>query len=149
MQHYICQACDGTTVTESSGDVFFIYDPEGDLPANRQFPFATIVTNDNYETVSGLNRVGVYRLNLGLTKATYISLFGTPPTERDEHGVLATGFDYAALDQVMPHPVYAGQYWVCVVTPSDTTMDTLRPLLAEAHKFAKRKHTNQRRRTRS
>jgi len=50
---------------------------------------------------------------------------------------------------VMPHPVYAGQYWVCVVTPSDTTMDTLRPLLTEAHEFAKRKHTNQRRRTRS
>lgn len=26
------------------GDSFFFYDPEGDLPADRRFPFVTIVT---------------------------------------------------------------------------------------------------------
>jgi len=40
----------------------------------------------------------------------------------------------------MPHPVYASQYWVCVVNPSEATWDTLRRLLAEAHDFAARKY---------
>jgi hypothetical protein len=143
MKDYICQAWEGIDVIENSGDFFFNYDPDGDLRDDRWLPFATIVTNDNdYDTVSRLSRPNTYRLNIGLTKATYTSLFGTPPTQHDEHGVLDTGFDYATTDQVMPHPTYAGQHWVCVVNPSDATIDALQPLLAEAYEFAKRKHAN-------
>ncbi|MBA2472764.1 MAG: hypothetical protein H0V41_11195 [Pseudonocardiales bacterium] len=29
-----------------SGRAIFFYDPDGDVPADRRFPFATIVTND-------------------------------------------------------------------------------------------------------
>ena len=150
MKHYICEAFDGISVVESSSDTFFIYDPAGDLPADRMFPFVTIVTDDNYESVSQLSQPEAYRLNIGLTKATYSSWFGAAPTRRDEHGVLETGFDYSVRDRVMPHPIYASQYWVCVVNPSEATLDVIRPMLAEAHQFAARKYANQRaRRTRS
>jgi hypothetical protein len=47
----------------------------------------------------------------------------------------------------MPHPVYASQHWVCVVSPDEATLDAIRPLLAEAHEFAARKHANHARRT--
>jgi len=143
MQRYIRETFDGLNVMEGAGDTYFIYDPVGDLPANRQMPFATIVTGDRYDSVSDLDRPGVYRLNIGLTKATYGSLFGAAPTQRDEHGVLQTGSDYAATDTLMPHPVYASQYWVCVVNPGEATLDAVRKLLIEAHEFAARKYANQ------
>jgi hypothetical protein len=42
--------------------------------------------------------------------------------------------DYAALDQVVPHPVYARQLWVSILNPSDASFrDVVLPLLAEAH----------------
>ncbi|KOX12963.1 hypothetical protein ADK67_45080 [Saccharothrix sp. NRRL B-16348] len=132
---------------EAYGDTFFLYDPDGDLPPERQLPFATIVSSDNYEQVSDLGRPGVYRLNVGLTKATYTARFGAVPTRRDEHGVFDTGFDYTESDRLMPHPVYASQHWVCVVSPIRTTFDDVQALLAEAHEFAARKHANHARRT--
>ncbi len=144
MKRCLCQAGAGVTVTESAGAMFFTYDPDGDLPDDRWLPFATIVTTDDYDSVSRLSRPDTYRLNIGLTKATYTSMFGAAPTRRDEHGVLDTGFDYAVLDQVLPHPMYASQYWVCVVNPSDATGEKLRPLVAEAYEFAVRKHANHR-----
>jgi hypothetical protein len=140
---YLIETFGGVTAAESSGDTFLTYDPGGDLPENRRFPFATVVTGDNYDQVSDLNRATAYRLNLGLTKATYTSLFGAAPSHRDERGVLDTGFDYAAVDEVMPHPIYASQYWVCVVSPSDTTFEAVRPFIAEAYDFAARKYAKQ------
>jgi len=144
MKGYISESFDGINVAEASGDTFFSYDPDRDLPADRTFPFATIVTGDHYDAVSDLTRPGDYRLNIGLTKATYTSLFGAVPTKRDENGVLETGFDHAVRDQVIPHPIYASQYWVSVVNPGEETLDVIRPMLAEAHEFAVRKHVNQR-----
>ncbi|XVS65913.1 DUF6194 family protein [Actinosynnema sp. CA-299493] len=139
----------GTRVVEAAGDTFFLYDPDGDLPPERQMPFATIVTSDNHERVSDLAEPGAYRLNIGLTKATYTAMFGPVPTERDEQGVLKTGFDHAERDRLMPHPVYASQHWVCVVSPGGAMSDAIRPLLVEAHGFAARKHANHARRARA
>ncbi|MGH8601673.1 MAG: DUF6194 family protein [Gammaproteobacteria bacterium] len=58
-------------------------------------------------------------------------------------GVVDTGHDFAALDQLLPHPVYGWMSWVCVLKPSIATFQTVKPLLAEAYdlaagKFAKR-----------
>jgi hypothetical protein len=133
MTRYICETFDGVNLLEASGDLFFLYDPQLDLPPERQMPFATIVTGDRYDSVSKLDRPGFYRLNIGLTKATYATRFAAVPE----------GFDYAAVDTVMPHPTYAPQHWVCVVNPGEATLATVRTLLAEAHGFAARKHANQ------
>jgi hypothetical protein len=144
MRRYICQAFDGVRAAEGSGDTFFLYDPDGDLVAERQIPFVTIVTGDHYDSVSNLNRPGAYRLNIGLTRTTYTSWFGAAPTQRDADGVLETGFDHAAVDTVVPHPIYASQYWVSVVNPGEATLETVRTFLAEAHGFAARKYANHR-----
>ncbi len=139
---YICESLNGVRTADNAGDTFFLYDPAGDLPPQRQQPFATLVTGDRYDRVSQLDRPGAYRLNVGLTKATYTALFGVVPTRRDADGVLDTGFDYAAVDAVMPHPMYASQYWVCVVNPGDATAQTVRTYLVEAHGFAARRYAN-------
>ena len=112
---------------EAQDDLFYLYDPAADLPPERQQPFATIVTGDHYEKVSRLDEPGAWRLNLGLTKATYTSLFGPVPTERDADWVLDSGHDYSERDKLMPHPFYASQHWVCIVSPSEPA--PLLPLL--------------------
>jgi hypothetical protein len=119
----------------SWGDTFFIYDPDRSLEGSRQFPFATIVTHDygDFDNTSDLNRSGVFRLNIGVSKETYQSLFGT-----------GREYDFAALDQLMPHPVYGRNHWVCVLSPSDSTFDTVRPLLAEAYDIALKRHARPR-----
>ncbi|GAA4447452.1 DUF6194 family protein [Actinokineospora soli] len=124
---------DGVIVMENRGDSFLVYDPDGDVPYNRRFPFATVVTGDHYDSASDLGRPGAFRLNLGLTKQVYRDLFadGDP-------------VNHAAVDRLMPHPVYASQHWVCVVNPSERTLDEAWPLVEDAYGFAVRKHANRR-----
>ena len=40
--------------------------------------------------------------------------------------------DHAAADRVLPHPVYAAQSWVCVVSPGRGSEARLRRLLEQA-----------------
>jgi hypothetical protein len=57
--------------------------------------------------------------------------------------VLDPGRDYAVLDTLLPHPVYASQHWVCVLVPGAETFETtVRPLLDEAYRLAVRKYEN-------
>jgi hypothetical protein len=123
------------------GDTFFIYDPERDLEPKRRWPFATIVTKDygDFDRAPNLNRPGVFRLNIGVSKETYRSWFGPQPSPPDAAGVVDTGHDFTALDQILPHPFYAPQSWVCVLNPSEATFQAVQPLLAEAYDLAVRR----------
>ena len=90
------------------GDIFFIYDPDDNLPPQRQFPFATIVVKDypGFDEASNLNRPGIFRLNLGLNKDTFRAALRSTPENQgtvDESEVI---HDFAAINKLMPHPVY-------------------------------------------
>ena len=137
---YLSEDLDGVEAVTANGDWFFFYDPERKLPHDRRMPFATLVTGDLYDHASNLSREGVFRLNIGVGKETYRSLFGDPPAPAGETGVVETGHDFTALDQIMPHPVYAPQHWVCVLNPGESTVDTVRSLLTEAHTRAARSY---------
>jgi Family of unknown function (DUF6194) len=130
---YITGAFDGVDLVTSDGNSFFSYDPGHDLPADQGFlPFATLVTNDLSDQASDLERQGVYRLNIGLRKKTFQSLFGAQSPDISPN--------FTVLDQLMPHPVYGQMFWVCVLNPSDATFETVKPLLAEAYEQAFSKH---------
>ncbi len=109
------------------GDSFFIFDPDRNLDDVRRFPFATIVTKDygDFDNASNLDRPGIFRLNIGVSKETYAKLFG----EGGEH-------DFTALDKLIPHPVYGRNHWVSVLNPSESTFESIKPLLHEAHAIA-------------
>jgi hypothetical protein len=118
------------------GDTFFSYDPDRTLPPDRRFPFATMVTKDygDFDSASNLNRPGVFRLNIGVSRETYRTLFGAEPPRAAADDAGERGHDFTALDQLLPHPVYGRQYWVCVLNPSAATFqNVVRPLLAEAY----------------
>jgi hypothetical protein len=112
------------------GDSFYIYDPNRDFDEARRFPFATLVIQDygDFDNKSNLNRPGVFRLNIGVSKETYRSLF----PDEVEH-------DFTALDVLMPHPVYGPNHFVCVLNPSEATFEAVKPLLAEAYEIAVRR----------
>jgi hypothetical protein len=109
----------GTVVASALGATFFSLD-------ETHWPnFATIVTTDEHDVgnPSDLAREGVFRLNIGVGKATFERLVGST----DEP-------DYAALDRILPHPVYAKQRWIAILNPSHRTFDELvKPLIGEAH----------------
>ena len=130
IRHYIVDSFPGTDVIDGAGDMYFVHDPDRDLPDIRRQPWATLVTSDAHDSASNLDRPGIFRLNIGLSKAGFWELF---PTE-SEH-------DLTALDIVMPHPVYAPQHFVCVLNP-EASWPTALGLLEQAHEFAARRHAN-------
>jgi hypothetical protein len=109
-----------TDVVEAMGATFFSLDPEKHWPN-----YATIVTTDEHDegAPSNLARPGVFRLNLGVGRATFERLVGSMADP-----------DYAVLERLVPHPVYAKQLWISILNPGDGTFrDVVLPLLAEAH----------------
>ena len=108
-----------TVVATALGATFFSLD-------EKHWPnFATIVTTDEHDMgePSNLARPGVFRLNIGVGKETFERLVGSVAEP-----------DYAALDQVLPHPVYAKQRWLAILNPSRESFDqVVKPLIAEAH----------------
>jgi hypothetical protein len=110
---------------------FFSRDPEKHWPN-----FATLGTADDaYDRFSDLSRSGVFRLNIGVGRATFDAIAAADPSP-----------DFTALDTLMPHPVYAAQRWVCILNPSQGTFErVVKPLLAEAHEIVARRNRKPRR----
>jgi hypothetical protein len=108
-----------TIVAQALGATFFSLD-------EKHWPnFATIVTTDEHDegAPSDLARPGVFRLNIGVGRVTFDRLVGTMEAP-----------DHAALDRILPHPVYAKQLWISILNPSHATLrDVVLPLIAEAH----------------
>lgn len=124
-----------------AGDTFFYYAPQHTYDPTRDFPFATMVTKDygEFDNASQLNRPEVFRLNIGLSRDTFLAVAGFAPSEASAR---SADYDYATLDRVMPHPIYAQQSWVCVLNPSQATFESVKPLLAEAYSRASARISN-------
>jgi hypothetical protein len=130
---YITDTFRGMDLVTADGNYFFFYDPEGNTPPDHRFPFVTLVTNDKYDQASKLDRPGVFRLNIGVSKAAYQTLFAARPGATAATAAAETGHDFTALDQIMPHPIYGNMFWICVLSPTAATFEKIRPLLAEAY----------------
>src|SRR5215216_1281255 len=119
--HYITSTFTNVETTTNFGYTFFFY---GD---DHMLPFVTLAVADNdYDRVSNLDRPGVFRLNIGVSKQTFQSLFGTDKID-------SSSYDSTVLDVIMPHPHYAQQNFVCVLSPSEATFERIREMLAEAY----------------
>lgn len=107
-------------ITELDGNDYYF------ALAGQMMPFMTLMSNDLNDSDSHLDRPGVYRLNLGLSKKEFVARFGSEPK----------AYDFKALDILMPHPVYGNVLWACVLNPSAQTLETLWPLLEESRRRA-------------
>jgi hypothetical protein len=108
--------------TENFGYTFFFI---GD---DQMVPFVTIAHTDNeYETVSNLNREGVFRINIGVSRKTFNDLVGEATYEP---------VDYSVLNTILPHPDYAKQNFICILNPADENVEKTKQLITEAHALA-------------
>ena len=128
---YIIKTFPDVETTTAYGYNMFFY------RSDRKLSFATLISSDyEYDHFSNLNRPGVFRLNIGVSKQTFQSLFGT-------HEVDVKDYDFTALDVIMPHPEYAQYHFICVLSPSEETFEKIRPLLTEAYDIAARRYASQ------
>lgn len=133
--HYITNTFADTYVATADGNYFFMYDPEG------KFPFATLILSNDYDTVSQLERPGVFRLNIGISKQRYLEFFDVPFSKAPTNADGEPDYDFAALNRVLPHPTYGQMYWVCILNPdTETFEEVVKPLLEEAYQLSVNKH---------
>ena len=125
---YITTTFDHVESMVNVGYTFFFYRDD------HMHAFATIASHGNeYEQISKLDRPGVYRLNIGLSRETFQAMFGK--------GKIDTSlYDFTALDTIMPHPEYSSQHFICVLSPGEATFERIRPMLAEAYDFAVKRY---------
>jgi hypothetical protein len=98
--------------------------------------FVTIGQSDNeFDTVSNLNREGVFRVNIGVSRETFASLLGDVPAEN---------IDYSVLNVFLPHPHYARQHFVSILNPSDENAEVTKKLMVEAHALAASRYKRKR-----
>jgi len=134
---YITKTFSGVETAENFGYTFFFYGSDHTLP------FATIASSDNdNDRMSNLDRPGVFRLNIGVSRQTFQSLFGTTKVD-------SSSYDFTVLDVIMPHPHYAQQNFVCVLSPSEATFERIREMLAEAYDIAVRRYNRRNKKTQS
>ena len=90
--------------------------------------FVTIGYSDNeFDSVSKLNREGVFRVNIGVSRETFQSLLGDASSEN---------VDYSVLNVFLPHPHYAKQHFVSILNPSGENAEITKKLIIEAHSIA-------------
>ena len=121
------------------GDTFLTYEPHGRAGGRGFQPFVTVVTKDypGFDTVSDLDREGVFRVNVAVGRALFTEVVGHSPAE---HAAVGADVDFTESDRLLPHPVYAVQGWVSVVCPGPRTGDRLRELVGAAWRRAVARH---------
>ena len=126
--NYITSTFENVATVINFGYTFFFYRDE------HMYAFATIASTGNvYEKISNLDRPGVYRLNIGVSRDTFQALFGTQKID-------VSTYDFTVLDTIMPHPDYSSQHFLCVLSPSEATFEKIRPMLAEAYDVAMKRY---------
>ncbi len=132
---FVLRRYPGTIEVVSWGERSVFHNPNRALP--RGVYFLTVKENNGpNDKASLLDRDGVFRVNFGVEKQTFERLFGTRPSRPPKGGVVATKHDFAALDLLMPHPVYGWMGWLSVLSPSEETFASVLPLIDEAHALA-------------
>ena len=126
---YITSTFENIETDVNLGYTFFFYRDD------HMHAFATIASTGNeYEKISNLDRSGVYRLNIGVGRETFQSLFGKGKVD-------IRAYDFTALDTIMPHPDYSSQHFICVLSPSEATFnEKIRSMLAEAYDIAMKRY---------
>lgn len=123
IKDYITQLPNVTT-TDNFGYLFFCY------ATDQVRPFISLIEEDNeYDRLSNLTREGTFRLNIGVSRETFKSLF---PEKKED-------WDYTELNTVMPHPEYSSHHFVCVLNPTGDTLTQTLQFINEAHALAKKR----------
>lgn len=136
---YCLENLDGTVIVSSWGERGIFYNPDGKL--KRGVYILTVKEKDgDNDKASNLDRKDVYRVNLGIKKSTFSKMFGSIPKRPGKGRSVDMDYDFSAINEMLPHPVYAWMGWICVLSPSESRFEELKPLIQEAYECAKGKY---------
>jgi len=136
---YLLEKFEDIIIINSWGETSFFYNPNNKSP--RGTYFCTIKENDGAnDKASDLHRDGIFRFNFGITKSSFLKLFGTIPTRPSKGGIINGPYDFTLLDTLYPHPVYGWMCWVAILNPSEQSFKELESLLSESYKLVLQKH---------
>lgn len=123
-------------VKKTWGETSLFFNPNDTSPHGSYF--LTIKERDGEnDQASLLDRDGVFRVSFGVSRNTYENLFGAKPHRPAKGEVVHTGHDFAQINQVMPHPIYAWMNWLQILNPSEETWSSIQNLLRESYQLAK------------
>ena len=101
----IVSSFEGVIPKSSWGETSLFYNPGKLLPNGVYFCTIKEKNGDNDKS-SNLDRDGVYRLSIGISKESYKVQFG-PRSKRPSKGcIIDTGPDFTETNMLMPHPIY-------------------------------------------
>lgn len=133
IQTYILDNFENIKLLSADGNLFFMH------PSNDKLPFVTILTKDDeYDSMSNLDRDGFYRLNFCIDKETFKSKFGNLTHNKGLEAYMNLGIDFTKADTLLPHPTYGSMNWVCVVKPSIEMFDSIKIYLNSSFESLKR-----------
>lgn len=137
--NYCLQNLEGTVLVNSWGEKGIFYNPNNKL--KRGVYVLTVKEKDGENDKSSeLDRAGIYRVNLGVRRQTFIDMFSYVPERPAKGGIVDMDYDFTQTDKIIPHPVYAWMGWICCLNPSQNTFDKLKPFITEAYEYAREKY---------
>ena len=126
---------EGVIPKSSWGETSLFYNPGRQLPNGVYFCTLKEKNGEN-DKASELDRAGVFRLSIGISKQTFEKRFGSRPKRPPKGGIIDTAHDFTLLNELMPHPIYGWMSWVQVLNPRASTFNALLPLISEAYENA-------------
>jgi hypothetical protein len=144
--NYLLENYTGLNVIEAWGETSLFYNPNNLL--KRGVYFCTLKNKDGEnDQASYLCREGIFRINFGISKKTFVNNFKTIPKRPVKGGVIDGDYNFQATDILTPHPVYGWMSWVSILNPSKKTLKVIEPLFNESYtlcieKYKKRRHSN-------
>ncbi len=128
---------------EAWGETSLFYNPDDSL--KRGIYFCTLKNKDGEnDKASHLDRADVFRMNFGLSKKTFISLFNTIPKRPVKGGVIEGDYEFQRTDILTPHPIYGWMAWVSILNPSKPSLKNLMTLLDESYALCVQKYKQKR-----
>ena len=136
---YLLHNFHGITQIEAWGEKSFFYNPDREF--SRGTYFCTLKEKDGEnDSASKLNRDGIYRLNFGIEKSTFLELFHTIPNRPSKGMCIEGDYDFSKLDSLSPHPIYGWMCWVAILNPSNESFRKIESLLSESYHLVIKKH---------
>lgn len=131
----VSERFDGLVLDKNWGEVGLFYNPEKRL--SKGIYVLTFKEKDGpNDKASNINRDNVYRLNIGITKHTFIKLFGNIPVRPKAGKIIEMAYDFTELNKIMPHPVYGWMAWISILNPEQTNFEKILPLIEEGYSLA-------------
>jgi len=128
-----------TVLTKNWGERGIFYNPNNTLKKGVYVLTIKEKDGDN-DKASNVNRDGIYRINLGIKKETFIKLFKAVPERPKAGDIVKMDYDFTKTNIILPHPVYAWMSWICILNPTEEKFETLKSLINESYEYAREKY---------